>query len=110
HDSVVCDSRSHYSKIGESHINIQSIIQFYQDRAKEGNVYAQYILGLYYENGIGVEADMHRAVELYERAAEQGYAKARSKVYTFHENGSEVKKKIREKIELYNTVQKRKNS
>ena len=67
----------------------------------KGNVYAQYILGLYYENGIGVEADMHRAVELYERAAEQGYSKARSKVYILYENGSEVKKKTREIIELY---------
>ena len=67
----------------------------------KGNVYAQYILGLYYENRIGVEADIQKALEWYERAAEQGYSKARSKVYTFYEDGLETKKKIREKIELY---------
>ena len=53
------------------------------------------ILGLDYENGIGVEADIKKALELYEKAAEQGYAKAINKVYTFYGNGLEVKKKIK---------------
>ena len=69
--------------------------------AENGNPYAQYTLGLYYENGVGVEANIKKALEWYERAAEQGYSKARSKVYTFYENGLEVKEKIREKIEFY---------
>ena len=63
-----------------------------QAEAKKGNPYAQYILGLYYENRIG---GIKKALELYERAAEQEYSKAQSisKVYTFYENGFEVKKK-----------------
>ena len=71
----------------------------YQALAKKGNVYAQYILGLCYENGIGVKEDISKAFELYERAAEQDYSKAKNKVYTFYENGIETKRQIRKKVE-----------
>ena len=99
----------YYSKVAGSdiitsiNINISTVTELCLLGANKGNVYAQYMLGLYYENGIGVEADIKKALEFYEKAAEQGYSKARNKVYIFYGNGSEVKKKIREKVESYKT-------
>ena len=90
----------YYGKMTGSNLDISFVTGLCQLTAKKGSVYAQYILGLYYENGIGVEADIKKALEFYERATEQGYSKAHSKVYTLYKNRLEVKEKVREKIEL----------
>ena len=44
--------------------------------AKQGNVVAQYNLGLLYDNGRGVPQDYKTAVKWYRLAAEQGDASA----------------------------------
>ncbi|MCL2646500.1 MAG: sel1 repeat family protein [Phycisphaerales bacterium] len=45
--------------------------------AEQGNVKAQYNLGAFYENGVGVSADVREAVRWYQKAADQGHAGAR---------------------------------
>jgi len=62
--------------IAKLDVDISVVTELCQLGVKEGNPYAQYVLGLYYENGIGVQADIKKALEsleLYERAAEQGF-------------------------------------
>ncbi len=51
-------------------------IQIYQERAAEGDVIAQYNLGVVYAAGQGVPQNDAEAALWYRKAAEQGYAKA----------------------------------
>ena len=44
--------------------------------AEQGNATAQFDLGYFYDNGLGVEQDYKKAKECYEKAAEQGNATA----------------------------------
>ncbi|RUO95343.1 hypothetical protein BC936DRAFT_144352 [Jimgerdemannia flammicorona] len=44
--------------------------------AKKGMAKAEFALGYYYEVGIGVQSDVHRAIEHYNRAASKGYRNA----------------------------------
>ena len=45
-------------------------------KAERGNASAQYSLGLFYFEGLGVAQDYQEAVRWYLKAAEQGYAEA----------------------------------
>ncbi|KAI9470056.1 MAG: hypothetical protein EXX96DRAFT_588634 [Benjaminiella poitrasii] len=44
--------------------------------AEKGNEVAEYMLGLYYDNGIGVYPDHHKACEWYSKSASKGYRPA----------------------------------
>ena len=46
--------------------------------AKQRNMYAQYNLGVCYENGRGVNINKAKAVEWYQKAANQGYENAKT--------------------------------
>ena len=46
--------------------------------AEQGDVFAQFDLGLMYNNGIGVVQDYKEAVKWYTKAAEQGYTYAQT--------------------------------
>jgi TPR repeat protein len=46
--------------------------ELYQKAANQGNVQAQYNLGVCYENGLGVEPDLPKAAKYYQEAADQG--------------------------------------
>ena len=48
--------------------------------AEQGDVEAQYDLGLYYYSGRGVKEDLVEAVKWYRMAAEQGHAEAQYKI------------------------------
>jgi TPR repeat protein len=47
-----------------------------QQGAAAGNAYDQLNLGAAYDNGIGVERDIDKALQWYQKAAEQGLAEA----------------------------------
>lgn len=67
-----------------------------------GNTDASYLLGTMYENGIGVEKSMDRAVELYDYAAIYGeHADAAFKLAVLYEKGKSVEKDIDYAAELY---------
>ena len=46
--------------------------------ANQGAAYAQYNLGVMYDNGMGVPENDAEAVKWYRKAADQGYAEAQS--------------------------------
>src|SRR6185312_570848 len=58
-------------------------------------------LGVCYENGIGVEQNIQKAVKLYQKAAEQGDARALNILGFCYENGTGVEKYIQKAVELY---------
>ena len=55
-------------------------VKWYWKAAAQGFAAAQFNLGVCYENGQGVEADVNEAVKWYRKAAEQGYDKAMNKL------------------------------
>jgi len=50
----------------------ETALKHYQPLAAEGDAYANLILGLMYQQGQGVDADMSKAYAYYERASEHG--------------------------------------
>jgi len=55
--------------------------------AEQGDVYAQYYLGLLYQNGQGVPQDNAVAVKWYARAAQQGLSNAQYNLAVMYDNG-----------------------
>ena len=55
--------------------------------AKEGHVFAEFNVGLMYEQGLGVEKDVHEAFYWYEKSAEQGNSAAQFNLGVCYENG-----------------------
>jgi TPR repeat protein len=49
-------------------------VEWYQKAAAQGDVTAQYNLGILYEKGIGVQKDNTQAAELFKKAARHGAA------------------------------------
>jgi TPR repeat protein len=58
--------------------------------AEQGLAAAQHNLGVSYENGKGVEVDLHQAAYWYQKAAEQGLAAAQYNLGGSYENGQGV--------------------
>ena len=58
--------------------------------AKEGDMEAQSVLGLIYDNGDGVPENDKTAVMWYTKAAEQGYAPVQSILGVMYDNGEGV--------------------
>lgn len=57
----------------------KAAFRMYQDLANEGSADAQYGLGVYYEEGLGVvRIDFSRATSWYRKAADQGHAAAQN--------------------------------
>jgi len=73
---------------------------YYEMAAEQGNATAQFNLGYFYKNGLGVEQDYKKAKEWYEKAAEQGNATAQEHLgflYLFG-LGTEINYEIAEKL------------
>lgn len=49
---------------------------YYEQAARQGSVFAQYVLGDMYYDGDGIEQDHKKAAFYYEQAAKQGFALA----------------------------------
>ena len=58
--------------------------------AEQGDAYAQYNLGVMYDNGQGVPKDYKTAVKWYTLAAEQGYALAQFNLGVMYNKGEGV--------------------
>ena len=69
--------------------------------AEQGNVSAQYNLGLMYGMGQGVAQDYKEAVKWYTKAAEQGYAKAQYNLGLMYNNGKGVVQDYKEAVKWY---------
>ena len=62
--------------------------------ALKGDAYAQYHLGIMYDNGESVPEDDTEAVKWYRKAADQGFADAQYNLGVMYENGEGVTKSI----------------
>lgn len=76
-------------------------VECYQKATEEGNVNAQYNLGLCYKNGAGIAKDEKKAVEWFRKAAEQGDADAQFILGDCYMNGKGVAVDEKKAVEWY---------
>ena len=69
--------------------------------AEQGNMVAQYALGVMYDLGEGVSKDTNQALTWYRQAAEQGYALAQYALGVIHEKGEGVSQDHHEAVKWY---------
>ncbi len=74
---------------------------YYEMAAEQGNPTAQFNLGYFYKNGLGVEQDYKKAKEWYEKAAEQGDTFAQNNLGKLYENGLGVEQDYKKAKEWY---------
>lgn len=81
--------------------NLKKLTEILILKAIINNPSALCYLGLCYENGLGIEKDLHKAYESYATAADQGLAPAKFKLAIFFEEGLAVEKDLAKAVELY---------
>ena len=71
--------------------------------AEQGNAEAQFYLGFYYEQGVGVGVtkDLAEAAKWYRKAAEQGHAIAQYNLGVFYAQGAGVTKDLAEAVKWF---------
>lgn len=69
--------------------------------ADQGNVKAQFNLGLMYDSGIGVPQDHKEAMEWYLKAAQQGHANSQYNLGVMYDEGIGVSQDDNEAVEWY---------
>ncbi|MBR5640063.1 MAG: sel1 repeat family protein [Muribaculaceae bacterium] len=69
--------------------------------ANQGNAYAQFMLGDYYNEGKGVKKNYKKAAQWYKKAADQGIGDALYQLAEYHANGYGVKKDMTLADEYY---------
>ena len=65
-------------------------MKWYTKAAEQGHAYAQYHLGIAYNEGKGVPQDYKQAVKWYKKAAEQGQTSAQFNLGAMYANGHGV--------------------
>lgn len=76
-------------------------IRWYQRAADAGDARAQFLLGVRYETGTGVDADLGKAAVWYGRAAAQGHPEAQFKLAVMTAEGRGVTQDVMEAAGLY---------
>ena len=69
--------------------------------AKQGDVTAQYNLGVMYGEGVGVPENESEAVKWFRKAADQGYADAQYNLGLMYDNGEGVPENESEAVKWY---------
>lgn len=69
-------------------------LEYFKRIAEQGKSEAQYICGIFYENGKGVDADQENALLWYEKAAEQGHMDAQYSCAQKYYSGAGVRKDL----------------
>ncbi len=72
------------------------ILAAYTTHAGQGNVEAQFMLGIMYQNGQGVAADINQSVKWYCKAAEQGHADVQEMLGQMYREGWGVARDLAE--------------
>jgi TPR repeat protein/CHAT domain-containing protein len=76
-------------------------VHWYKKGAEQGYAFAQYNLGLMYDNGEGVTQSFEQAVHWYTQAAEQGDAAAQYDLGVRYENGEGVTQNFEQAVRWY---------
>jgi len=79
----------------------REVIDDVMTAASNNNAMAQYLIGSAYEEGIGTESNLTKAVEYYRASAKQGYSCALISLGTCYEDGLGVKIDVRKAAENY---------
>lgn len=76
-------------------------VQYFSQRADQGDAVAQFTLGTYYEHGWGVVRDYTEAAKWYRRSAQQGYAAAQNRLGDYFYNGFAVPQDYAKAVDWY---------
>lgn len=71
------------------------------EQAREGDMFAQYNLGLIYRDGLGVSPNRQLALEWFTKAAEQGYAPAQFELGSLYYTGTGVEQDYETAFSLF---------
>jgi len=82
-------------------IDVKRAVVLYNLASDQGNIGAQYDLGVHYRDGIGVVKDEIRAVELFTLASEQGLMEAQYNLGIMYQYGRGVDKDEKRAAEYY---------
>jgi tetratricopeptide (TPR) repeat protein len=69
--------------------------------ADQGDVQAQYNLGVFYDHGLGVPQNNSEAVKWYRKAADQGEDRAQNNLATMYANGQGVAQNYSEAVKWF---------
>ena len=92
----------------EAENNMAEAAQWFRKAADQGDLDAQYKLGVCYENGTGVPRDDKKAFDCYRNSAEKGIVDAQFSLGACYENGKGVGKDVKEAVEWYRKAADRK--
>jgi TPR repeat protein len=81
--------------------NYQEAVRWLRKATDQGNIYAQYNLGLMYEDGDGVTKDYVEAAKWYRKAAEQGAVAAQDSLGRCYYKGQGVPQDYIEAVKWY---------
>ena len=87
--------------ISQNQIHADEVSDFYQRLARDGDIDAQYILGVMYRKGQGVPQDYEKAVYWYTKAAEQGLAEAQNNLGVMYDIGKGVPQDFKQAVYWY---------
>ncbi len=79
----------------------EEALRWYRRAAEQGYALGQYVLGLRYEQGRGVQQDYEEAVRWHRRAAEQGHARGQNNLGVMYERGRGVRRDEEEAVHWY---------
>ena len=91
-DAYIANERSSCGMLAYEDGNYQRAFKKYMICAKEGDEFAQYMIGIMYKNGQGVNQDYKKAYSWVSQSANQGYYFAQHKLSEFYELGIGVLK------------------
>ena len=90
----------YYGKNGKK-VDYAESLKWFRKAAKQGNIGAQYNLGVMYTEGQGVTKDLTKAVKWFHKAAEQGHSSAQNNLGAFYNNGIGVAQDYTESVKWY---------
>ncbi len=79
-------------------IDLHESFKWFLKAADQGHASAQYVLGVFYEDGIGVQQDYKHAVYWYQKAADQGDIGSQHQLGRMYEDGSGVKQDYKKAV------------
>ena len=79
----------------------KTALREWQPLAEQGDVDAQFYLGVMYENGRGLPQDYKEAIKWYKLSAEQGDAEAKYNLGVFYDKGWGVPQDYKEAVKWY---------
>ena len=90
----------------ENDFKFKEALNKYLIASKEGSSDAEYRIGLFYENGLGVAFDIKSSIKWYERAARKNHPMALYTLGIIYANGNYVKKDTRKAYKLFSLSKK----